>query len=571
MHDHEQATRTGATGRTPASRRASASPAREPGLLGLQGNAGNAAVVQMLRQAGHAWTQEEHRHDAGCGHQEPVQRSAVHDVLRSPGRPLDDATRTDMEARMGTDFSGVRIHNDSAAKASAAEVGAHAYTSGSHIVLGGDSVDSHTLAHELTHVVQQRKGPVAGTDNGDGLKVSDPSDRFEREAEANATRVMAAAPRTAAPQPAAPLQRDAAPSQASSPVHAVQRVPLHVSYEEDAGTARAAVDSDNEQDVRRFVFESILKGNHEAVSLVMNRLEALTPQPAYLESLRQVASQAPAEERPRIPPLVHFIWIGGGISKEALANVLAWAEKAQNSDWRINLWTDKRSTWSWADSLRVKAAKAIEFKYIEDALDERVAATYEKATGGPTKAYPLASDIARYSILKKLGGVYADVDLGSGTIDLKQTRPTLRENDVPVLGPLIRDESSLNASLSAAGAPPVTGVATAEQVRTAARYLLDTGGYGNHFIGAQRNSAVMEKMIDRIARSLGDMDAEELHMAGPVATGPFALIRVVDEHLGSEFGVQSLQAGEHQLFQKAGQQFHDHMQWLTAESENQNY
>ena len=38
------------------------------------------------------------------------------------------------------------------------------------------------------------------------------------------------------------------------------------------------------------------------------------------------------------------------------------------------------------------------------------------------------------------------------------TRPTLRENDVPVLGPLIRDESSLNASLSAAGAPPVTGV-----------------------------------------------------------------------------------------------------------------
>ncbi|WP_374936225.1 DUF4157 domain-containing protein [Streptomyces sp. SM1] len=218
MHDHEKATRTGAAGHAPARRCAPAPPARQPGLLGLQGSAGNTAIVQMLRQAGHAWTQEEHRHDAGCGHQEPVQRSAVHDVLRSPGRPLDDATRTDMEARMGTDFSGVRIHNDSAAKASAAEVGAHAYTSGSHIVLGGDSVDSHTLAHELTHVVQQRTGPVAGTDNGNGngngngLKVSDPSDRFEREAEANATRVM-----SAAPQPAAPVQRAAAPSPASPP------------------------------------------------------------------------------------------------------------------------------------------------------------------------------------------------------------------------------------------------------------------------------------------------------------------------------------------------------------------
>ncbi|MGW1469604.1 glycosyltransferase [Streptomyces sp. NPDC002308] len=233
--------------------------------------------------------------------------------------------------------------------------------------------------------------------------------------------------------------------------------------------------------------------------------------------------------------------------------------------------TDKRSTWSWADSLQVKVAKSIEFKYVEDALDERVAATYEKATGGATKAYPLASDVARYSILKKHGGVYADVDLGSGTIDLKSARPTLREKDVPVLGPLIRDKESLNASLTAAKQPPVTGAATAEQVRTAARYLLDTGGYGNHFIGAQRNSAVMEKMITKVSHSLGDLDADELHMVGPAGTGPFALIKVVDQHLSTEFGVESLQTGEHQLFQQAGKQFHDHMEWLTAESENQNY
>ncbi|MFI1708365.1 glycosyltransferase [Streptomyces griseoruber] len=352
---------------------------------------------------------------------------------------------------------------------------------------------------------------------------------------------------------------------------AVQRAPLHVTSEGDATTGPQAVDSDNEQEVRRFVFDSILKGNHEAVSLVIKRLEALVPQPAYLAGLREVVEQAPTEERPRIPPLVHFIWIGGNISKDALDNVLAWAGKAQNSDWRINLWTDRRSSWSLGDSARVKWARSIEFKNIEDAIDDRLAATYEKATKGPTKAYPLASDIARYSILKRVGGVYADVDLGSGTIDLQQARPTLRENDVPALGPLIRDRTSLNAPLAAAGAPPVTGVPTAEQVRTAARYLLDTGGYGNHFIMAQRNSAVMEKLIQKIAASVGDMDADELHMAGPAATGPFALIRVVDEHLSAEFGVERLQAGEHQLFQRAGQQFHDHMEWLTAESENQDY
>ncbi|MFF5284487.1 DUF4157 domain-containing protein [Streptomyces sp. NPDC013171] len=172
-------------------------------LLALHGTAGNAAVVQLLRQAGHAPAgQEQHRHGAGCGHGQPaqVQRSAVHDVLRSGGQPLDAATRTDMEARLGADFSDIRIHTDSAAKASAAEVGARAYTSGSHVVIGEGGADRHTLAHELTHVIQQRQGPVAGTDNGSGLKVSDPSDRFEREAEANATRAMSGA---------APVQRTA--------------------------------------------------------------------------------------------------------------------------------------------------------------------------------------------------------------------------------------------------------------------------------------------------------------------------------------------------------------------------
>ncbi|MFJ5048545.1 DUF4157 domain-containing protein [Streptomyces sp. NPDC088719] len=173
------------------------------GPFALQRTIGNAAVVQLLRASGRLQDQDQgqdqdrHRHGDGCGHEQaeqaeqaPVQRSAVHGVLRGAGRPLDRAVRTDMEARLGADFSDVRIHNDAAAKASAAEIGARAYTSGSHVVIGDGGGDKHTLAHELTHVIQQRQGPVAGTDNGSGLSVSDPSDRFEREAEANATAVM---------------------------------------------------------------------------------------------------------------------------------------------------------------------------------------------------------------------------------------------------------------------------------------------------------------------------------------------------------------------------------------------
>ncbi|ONI54639.1 MULTISPECIES: DUF4157 domain-containing protein [unclassified Streptomyces] len=197
------------------------------GLMGLQATVGNAAVLQMLRESEGAVDQEGDRHGTGCGHGGAgrsgggggvVQRSAVHDVLRTSGRPLDDAIRGDMEARLGADFFDVRIHNDSAARASAAEVGARAYTSGSHVVIGDGGGDRHTLAHELTHVIQQRSGPVAGTVNSAGLQVSDPSDRFEREAEANATRVM----RSAAPEAAAPVQRARPPAPAPG-VAAVQR------------------------------------------------------------------------------------------------------------------------------------------------------------------------------------------------------------------------------------------------------------------------------------------------------------------------------------------------------------
>ncbi|MEU1350491.1 DUF4157 domain-containing protein [Streptomyces sp. NPDC005795] len=184
------------------------------GLLPLPLAVGNAAVVQMLRQAGHPGAEEAHQHEDGQA--ASVQRSAVHDVLRSAGQPLDHGTRTDMEARFDADFTDVRVHKGGAARTSAAEIGARAYTSGSHIVLGDGGGDRHTLAHELTHVIQQRQGPVSGTDNGGGLRVSDPADRFEREAEAQATRVLsgsAPARRTAetsAPAPgsgSAPVQR----------------------------------------------------------------------------------------------------------------------------------------------------------------------------------------------------------------------------------------------------------------------------------------------------------------------------------------------------------------------------
>ena len=60
----------------------------------------------------------------------------VHDVLGTPGRPLDHAVRSEMEGRFGHDFSRVRVHTDSLAARSAQSVHALAYTVGQNIVFG---------------------------------------------------------------------------------------------------------------------------------------------------------------------------------------------------------------------------------------------------------------------------------------------------------------------------------------------------------------------------------------------------------------------------------------------------
>ena len=148
-------------------------------VMHLQKTAGNASVTAALEE------------------QEP---SSVKDVVGSGGgSPLDRDTKGFMESRLGADFSDVRVHTDGKASDSAKSVQAYAYTVGNDVVFqsGKYEPDSDSgkrmLAHELTHVVQQRSGPVDGTPAAGGIRISDPSDRFERAAESSADRVMSSA------------------------------------------------------------------------------------------------------------------------------------------------------------------------------------------------------------------------------------------------------------------------------------------------------------------------------------------------------------------------------------------
>ncbi|MGI8521630.1 MAG: eCIS core domain-containing protein [Actinomycetota bacterium] len=110
----------------------------------------------------------------------------VHQVLRSSGRPLDPATRAEMEPRFGHDFGAVRVHTDSRAAASAHAIGSRAYTVAHNIVFAAGQHAPQTttgrrlFVHELAHVVQQHRG---------GLPPNpDPDSPLERAAKRAATR-----------------------------------------------------------------------------------------------------------------------------------------------------------------------------------------------------------------------------------------------------------------------------------------------------------------------------------------------------------------------------------------------
>lgn len=91
----------------------------------------------------------------------------VSEVVGSSGRSLDAPTRAFFEPRFGHDLSGVRVHTGTLADESARGMNARAYTLGSDIVFAsggfapGTREGRQLLAHELTHVLQQRGERVA--------------------------------------------------------------------------------------------------------------------------------------------------------------------------------------------------------------------------------------------------------------------------------------------------------------------------------------------------------------------------------------------------------------------------
>jgi hypothetical protein len=113
------------------------------------------------------------------------------------GSALAPHAQSSMNRFFGQDLGQVRVHADGSANTLAASLNAHAFTVGHQVAFASghyqpDSPEGQSLiAHELTHVLQQRQGLDADIQRA-GIGAQ--GDRYEVEAEANAQRFLQGQP-----------------------------------------------------------------------------------------------------------------------------------------------------------------------------------------------------------------------------------------------------------------------------------------------------------------------------------------------------------------------------------------
>ena len=277
----------------------------------------------------------------------------------------------------------------------------------------------------------------------------------------------------------------------------------------------------------------------------------------------------------RIPNQIHFIWLGKLIKEPAVANILKWAELAKEERWRVTVWTDTDSEWSPAVRGRLKEA-GVDLRFdVDRQVDKRFKSPDPKVSGGAPGAvkspyysardhnYAGASDLIRLSAWQKFGGIYSDVDIGPGEIELSRV-PFATALDLPLFGPGLRDKISVNKVLQRDPGNPVTFVDIAE----AARVQGQKGEFNNSFIVAQRQNVFLDPIINSVAQKVGQIDPDDWpHLGEGVAhvSGPSMIRQSLSRVVAISEGLTKHDADK--FVEKVVCDWP--LEWITGESENQ--
>ena len=157
------------------------------GLATLQQQVGNRAVQRLVAQ----------RRDDGIaqtGGQLGEEVAERIERTQNGGQPLEEGMQQRMGEATGQDFGNVRVHTDAEADQLNRQLDARAFTAGRDVFFREGEYSPHStsgqelIAHEMTHVVQQKEGRVSHS--GSGVTVNAPDDAHEHQADRVAKQVV---------------------------------------------------------------------------------------------------------------------------------------------------------------------------------------------------------------------------------------------------------------------------------------------------------------------------------------------------------------------------------------------
>jgi hypothetical protein len=449
-----------------------ATPQRpSPGILALQA-AGNAAVLRALQHDGHPWAQ--HQHTAGCGHTAaeldarpaPVQRSTVHDVLRTPGRPLDQA-----DHGPGPDRSSGGGERGPARGTGAPKSARVQFEKESHAL-------SPAARAEIDAFADRQKGAIARAIL-EGRQVP----RFEVEGRGRRN--------PDAPNSRARQRGDAVNMALEDRLREGDVLPANVVSDVVPNSVKTS---------------SGPPGSSRSEQRVTTIWEVAPPPP------RVVVGGGGPDALP-VPRELHLAWFGGQMPPDGADNLAAWVQSAKDAGWHVNLYTDESAVAANRDLFdRLgRETGADGEQVVRTSADPATDLNIDRGSGAgelltlaeERGIHTMKSDIVRYQALHQHGGVYVDSDIAPGGIDLSGQPPAMDRDTVPLLGPGFRDQASVDRTKAElAELQGVAGVPDSE-MPSPAEFGWRLGSFNNNLIVAPAESGFIGKALNGLTVSEG--------------------------------------------------------------------
>jgi hypothetical protein len=411
----------------------------------------------------------------------------VGDFSNSVSASLPGTLRKLLENILSADLSNVRLH----VGAQAERLNAAAFTLGSdiHFAPGFCRFDTREglslLGHELAHVLQQRSGRLL-PHHAELAVVHD----AELEWEADVLGSLIAAECLQTGQCAGAVASWRRSYRATGRSSTIQRRFF-------IGTKGYTSHDGNFDKLAQAIFPLAATTNLNEVTQALWRFDfqnrKFSNMVKFLSELNTSILLDRYEKATPVPKYLHHFWAGGALSQSAFANLQAWYARAEAGGWYQYILTDSVVNIAFDDKTlkhQLEVLTGIGSVVVDIAqLPFESKAVYEQlrrtVVEQKTKSkLPYLSDLARYAQLLALGGLYVDVDVSPGTVDMREVLLTLK--GIPQLGPCLRTTADAKH----------LGFDTLESMRTVAMLAMFSKNklaIGNHFIAAPARNPVVAK------------------------------------------------------------------------------